>query len=305
MELDWVLQPEGWAESHSILVCALSTFRAEPDDLSTPEDPHGLIAPFARRNFYAAAASMLRSALSPFIAELSIPRKSVRIFSNSRIPEKPLLAAAGLAWIGSNGLAIAPVLGSRFVIAGAVLPIPSRQMPASAFTAAEDPCGSCALCVEACPAGAIVERGLVDPDRCLQGLASRAVPFAPKAREAWGSRLYGCQDCQSACPYNKAAGEESRVSRGEIGPSVPLRTILSLDIVGMRAFFKKTPMGMSWVSTQALLRNALIAAGNRRETSLAEAVSRHTDDAAPGVREAARWALERLTGRPFDVDASD
>jgi epoxyqueuosine reductase len=297
MELDWILHPEKWAPDRSILVCAMSCFRREPDDLSLPADPHALIAAFARRNHYAAAARTLSRLLAPLAARLGIPRSRIRIFSNSRIPEKPLLAAAGLASFGANGLAIAPGLGSRFIIAGAVLPSAiERSEVGGAPDGERDPCGSCAKCAASCPVGAIVERGLVDPDRCISGLASRESVLSPEAREAWGRRLYGCQECQRVCPHNAPACPESGVGEGDVGPSVSLARILSMDPPQVRSAFRETAMGMSWVSPIALIRNALIAAGNSGEPSLYKAVARHAESSEGILRDAARWALERLTG---------
>ncbi|HTP60202.1 MAG TPA: hypothetical protein VMM82_14860, partial [Spirochaetia bacterium] len=108
----------GTGPDSSILVCCLSCNRHEPDDLSTPDDPHGLIAPFARRNYYKTAVRMLRDLAVRLEEDYGIPRKSVRVFSNSPLPEKRLCLSAGLAWPGKNGLCIAPGLGSLFVIAG-------------------------------------------------------------------------------------------------------------------------------------------------------------------------------------------
>lgn len=231
--------------------------------------------------------------------ELGFPRRSARVFCNSRIPEKPLLAAAGLGGIGKNSLAIVPGLGSLFVIAGAVFPrplTPSRSGPAAAHPRA-DPCGSCTRCIDACPVGAITAAGIVDADTCLQGLAARDVELQPEVMEAWGARLYGCQTCQTVCPHNRALTEEGpgdEQGSGAIGPSVSLRKLLGMNPDEMAAFFRGTAMGLSWVSGEALLRNTLIAAGARRHAALAPLVRAHVESGSPGVRAAALWARERL-----------
>ena len=288
-----------WSETSSVLVCCLSCARHEPDDLSTPGDPHALIAPFARANYYRTAMGMLRTLACRLEEERGIPRASLRLFSNSRIPEKPLLVASGLAAYGRNGLAIVPGLGSLFVIGGAVIPLPSAELcPASDMPQTGDLCGSCTRCMSACPVGAIEEPGLVNPGRCLQGSAGSAVLLEPRIMEAWGARLYGCQECQAACPHNRALTEEAPRSAGELGPSVSIRRILSLDPAStLKELFRGTAMGMSWVSGDALLRNALIAAGNRRDASLRADVERFTARGEPVLRQTALWALERMSGR--------
>ena len=123
LEWGWILEPERWAPHAAVLVCCLPCAPGGPDDLSSPGDPHTLIAPFARTHYYRTAVRLLGDAARRIEGDLGLEHGAVRPFSNSRIPEKPLLAASGLAAYGRNGLAIAPGLGSHFVIAGAVIPV--------------------------------------------------------------------------------------------------------------------------------------------------------------------------------------
>jgi epoxyqueuosine reductase len=309
MEPDWVLRPDIWRDSSSILICALSCRRDEPDDLSTADDPHALIAPFARRGHYAAAAAMVGELVREVGQIAGFPPRRARIFVNSRIPEKQLLVASGLGWYGKNGLIIIPGLGSLFVIAGCVLPLPvelssraSRDPPAvapdSALTQAPQSdfplCGDCTRCIEACPAGAIVEPGIVDPDRCLQGLAEKPLLLDSGLMEKWGRRLYGCQDCQSTCPHNSALEASAPACPPEVGPSVSIRGLLAEGIAGVKGMFKGTPMGMGRISPVALVRNALIAAGNSGSPVLRDAIARYCDHTDGVLRETARWASRRL-----------
>ena len=177
----------------SVLVCCLSCHRSEIDDLSTADDPHGLIAPFARRNYYKTAVRMLRRLTARLDVELGIPRKSVRIFCNSRLPEKPLCVAAGLAWQGNNGLCITSGLGSLFVIAGAV--IPASLSGFADPTPSPTHCGSCRRCIEACPTRAIRSPGIVDRSLCLQGLAASADALPPTS---WKNGALDCTAARSA-----------------------------------------------------------------------------------------------------------
>jgi epoxyqueuosine reductase len=295
LEWSWVASPEEWREMASILVCCLSCHRREPDDLSTPGDPHGLIAPFARRNHYRTAARMMHTLLGRVEAELGIRRKSARIFCNSRIPEKPLCAAAGLAWLGNNGLCIAPGLGSLFIIAGAVIPRPLPDVP-DPVARLENACGACRKCVTACPTGAITSPGTVDPAKCLQGLAASPKVLSSEVMGKWGARLYGCQDCQAVCPHNRGLSEEGAGAEGEIGPSLSLRRFLSLDDASVERFFQGTAMGLTWISKEALRRNAIIAAGSRGSAVLRESVAPYVQSDSPALSAAARWALDRMSG---------
>jgi epoxyqueuosine reductase len=289
-----------WSRTHTIVVCALSCFRREPDDLSSPGDPHGLIAPFARRNYYTAAVRMLRQVAAAAGPAWGFGPRDARIFSNSRLPEKLLLEAAGLSRRGSHSLQIIPGLGSLFIIAGAMIPVPYGEAALAAAPGAAlltDPCGSCELCARACPAAAITPRGALDAGRCLQELAARDAPMDDAVKELWGARLYGCQACQDACPWNKDLTESSAVSLGDIGPSISLRDVIGRDEDGVRSLFRGTPMGLSWVSPKALLRNALVSAGNSGEPCLGQLARGHAAGASAGVRDAALWAVRRCESR--------
>jgi epoxyqueuosine reductase len=294
LEWDWVLRPSAWSSLATVLVCCLSCAPSGPDDLSTPGDPHALIAPFARAHHYRVAVRMLGDVARRIEGDLGLERGAVRPFSNSRIPEKPLLIASGLAAYGRNGLAIVPHLGSLFVIAGLVIPVPTDMLLESARVPAPSPCGSCTRCIDSCPVGAIVGEGRVDPLRCIQAMAGTPAELSPEVMARWGSRLYGCQDCQSVCPRNRgvAAGP---LSVGEPGPSISIRGLLGQDAVTIKRWFRGTAMGMSWISGEALLRNALVAAGNSGDRGLEVDVSRFLSAASPMLQHTARWALERLS----------
>ena len=293
IEWEWVTRPGRWSASSTILVCCLSCFRSEPDDGSSPGDPHGLIAPFARAHYYRQAVRMLDGVARRLEQETGIPRSAVRLFSNSRLPEKPLLAATGLAAFGRNGCLIVPGLGSLFVIAGAVLPS-STQLPRRAEPL-PDPCGPCRACQAACPVRAIEQPYVVRRDLCLQSLACTREGMDEPTMERWGVRFYGCQGCQAACPHNRGLSETARPATGEIGPSVRLRAFLSEGEESRARRLRGTALAMSWVPREALVRNALVAAGNRRDASARADVERWLQGSSPPfLRRAARWARERL-----------
>ena len=296
MEWRWITEPSSWSETSTILVCCLSCLRFEPDDPGGPGEPHALVAPFARAHFYRTAVSLLRTVALQLERESGIPASSIRLFSNSRIPEKPMLAASGMAAYGKNGCAIVPGLGSMFVIAGAVIPVPTRGADRPLPEPPRDPCGSCGICRKACPSGAIEEPFVVQHELCLQGKAGSAGAFDGETLAAWGARLYGCQECQAACPHNMGLSETAPASTGEIGPGVPLRAFLAENEAERKQRFRGTALGMSWVAADALLRNALVAAGHSGDVTLRALVEGHLADGTDYVRSAARWALEKLSG---------
>jgi epoxyqueuosine reductase len=281
----------------SYLLCALSCYRAEPEDLTRPGEPHGLIAPFARRNYYREAVARLKQVALAVRQETGLDKRQLRVFSNSRLPEKPLAAACGLGFYGKNSLLIAPDLGSVFVIAGLFLPLElpgPGDLPPPEWREPGRMCGLCTACADSCPVAALRQPGVLDRPRCLQETAGRASPFSEEARPAWGSRLYGCQTCQDCCPFNVALAAESGCRYGRLGPSLPLKEVLERSPEEVKAAFQGTQMGLSWVAGEAILRNALLAAGNRAESSLLPLVESYSTAEPPLLRYAARWALGRM-----------
>jgi epoxyqueuosine reductase len=287
---------DGWSRHQAILACCLSCAPGGPADLSVPGDPHALVAPFARAAYYRHAVRLLTDLSRELALTYGLPRRSFRVFANSRLPEKSLLAAAGLAAIGKNSLAIVPGLGSLFVAAGLVIPVPTARVLEAPAVRAGDPCGACDRCARACPGGALGSPGVVDTTLCLQAFAARSGTLPVALRDAWGKRLYGCQSCQDCCPHNARVAPAPVPETGRVGPSISIARLLGMDAAGRRSLFRGTAMGMNWIEDAALVRNALLAAGHAGDPAVRALVAGFTGNDEPGVRDAACWALERLAG---------
>ena len=280
------------------LLTALSCYREEADDLSEPGDPHALIAPFARRDYYGEAVGRMKTVVRALCRKHGLRKQQLRIFSNSRLPEKALAVLSGLGCYGKNTLILIPGLGSLFVIAGLFVPAAVAGRATLQKPSADSRfrlCGTCRACQDACPVAALEEAGRLEDSRCLQALCTELRPFSESARRAWAYRFYGCQSCQDVCPHNSGLDVQTDTRRGELGPSLSLRHLLSLSSEHLRESLRSSALARSWIPPRTLLRNALLAAGNRRDPALLDAVAARCSDPDPLVAQAAEWARRRLS----------
>jgi epoxyqueuosine reductase len=204
--------------------------------------------------------------------------------------EKPLAAAAGLGWQGKHTNLVSRThgswlfLGSLFTTADLLRDEPER-----------DHCGSCRACLDACPTDAFPAPYKLDARRCISYLTiEHKGAIAPDMREKIGNRIYGCDDCLAACPWNKfaaAASEMKLVARDEL-KAPAIADLLALDDPAFRSHFSGSPVKR--IGRDRFVRNTLIAAGNSRDRGLIASCIRLADDAAPIVRGMAAWALSQL-----------
>jgi epoxyqueuosine reductase len=261
----------------SLLIAALvyGNQGAAAPDAEDPGPGMGRIAPFARRNYYREAVVRLQGLARDLRARLGGRRMDYRILCNSPVPEKPLALAAGLGVLGRNGLVITGEAGSLFVIAALTLPFAlAGDAQGDAGESPPPPpgffprCAGCDRerppCAAACPTGAVRGDGSLDLPRCIQWYASgkgEAVP--PGVAEKWGPRLYGCTCCQDACIHNQRPIPGVETSRGALPATLDLEELLARGDEEIRARFKGTAMGLSWLGPAAIRRNARQALGKR------------------------------------------
>ncbi len=210
------------------------------------------------------------------------------------VMEKPLARNAGLGWIGKHTNLINERAGSLFMLGELYTDLP---LPADA--PAKDRCGTCTACIPACPTGAITAPYELDARRCISYLTIEHHGAVPEElRSAIGNRIFGCDDCQLVCPWNKfaqvAAEPDFRVRHRLDGP----------DLVGLFAwseaeYLEKTEgSALRRLGFRRWLRNIAIALGNApRSRGAATALAARADDSDPAVREHVAWALARQAAR--------
>jgi epoxyqueuosine reductase len=252
------------------------------------------VARYARGRDY---HTVLKRKLKTLVARLRERDQGVRTLASvdvGPVMEKAWAERAGIGWIGKNGCLITTDLGS-FVLLATVLVdqdlAPDERHP--------ERCGECAACMPACPTGAIPAPGLVDARLCIsfQTIERRgAVPEGVAERVGrWG---FGCDDCQTACPWNRGAGSESDPDLLPVRhPSLDLLPLLRLTPDEYRAQFYGTAIARA--GHAGLVRNAALASPAARDDARIEPeLRRLVDSELPGVAEAAGWALGRIAERP-------
>ncbi len=214
-----------------------------------------------------------------------------RVYVDSApVLEKPLAEKAGLGWIGKHSNLINRQAGSWFFLGEIYtdLPLPIDQ-PAS------NHCGSCRACLDICPTQAIVEPYVVDARRCISYLTiEQQGPIPESLRSSIGNRIYGCDDCQQVCPWNRFAklGREQDFAPRNGLDSAMLTELFEWDETN---FLKRTEgSAIRRIGHQSWLRNIAVALGNAPPSENIEAALKVREhDPAELVREHVRWALAR------------
>ncbi|MDR3356953.1 MAG: hypothetical protein LBO04_07195 [Spirochaetaceae bacterium] len=237
-----------------------------------PEAVPVLIALFARFNYYREAVKRMKRLSALVRSRYGGQKSDYRVLCNSPVSEKPLALACGLGAEGRNSLVINRESGSLFVIAAMTLPRPLSPDPPLAppggAAYGEAPprfplCEGCGphgmpACVAACPTGAVLGNGRIDLERCIQWYASGHGPpeIPAPVLAVWGRRLYGCDSCQDACVHNRRAIRGVETDEGPLPSFLDARALLKFSDAEIKALFKGTAMGLSWLSPRTIRRNA-------------------------------------------------
>jgi epoxyqueuosine reductase len=215
----------------------------------------------------------------------------VKVFVDTApVMEKPLAMRAGLGWQGKHTNLVSRAHGSWLFLGEIYTSLELPQSPPRAGS-----CGSCTACLDACPTAAFPEPYKLDARRCISYLTiEHAGPIPHEFRAAMGNRIYGCDDCLAACPWNRFAtiAREAKLQARDDLRAPSLAALAKLDDAGFRALFSGSPIKR--IGRDRFVRNVLIAVGNSADPALAETARSLRADPNPVVAEAADWALSRL-----------
>ncbi len=262
------------------------------DEVAATQDPQrAVVSVYARgRDYHKVLRGRLQCLAERLAAEVG--PIGARVFTDSApVLEVELAARSGLGWRGKHTLALHREAGSMFFLGEIYVDLPLPVSPP-----VEAHCGSCAACISACPTAAIVAPYRLDARRCISYLTiEHAGPIDPALRPLIGNRIYGCDDCQVACPWNKFA-QRSPVPDFDVRNDLDQATLVQLWAWDEAEFLRRTEgSAIRRIGWQRWRRNLAIGLGNAHraggDPAIADALQAARDGADPLVREHIDWAL--------------
>ena len=285
------------AGARSAVVLAVSYGSDAKTASKYSEAQAGEIARYARHDDYHDVMAGPLKELTQFIDELGgAGTRSLWYVDTGPILERDLAQRAGLGFVGKHTNLIGRKLGNWFFLAEIL-----TTLELAPDGPEKNRCGTCARCITACPTEAIIAPFQLDARRCISYLTIELKGSIPvELRAAIGNRIYGCDDCLAACPWNKFAIEGRMMkqhARADLA-APDLLQLLSLDDAGFKQHFAGTPMLRT--KRRGILRNVCVALGNVGDATALPSLEKAGQDQEPLIAEHARWAVEQIKKRKPD-----
>jgi epoxyqueuosine reductase len=277
-----------WPEARSVIMLAeVYTPETDPRDVLDHPD-RAAISVYAQGKDYHDLVKRRLKRLGRWLIEAE-PCEIKVFVDTAPVMEKPLAQAAGLGWQGKHTNLLSRDLGNWFFL-GAIfttLDLPKDDKEISH-------CGTCTACLTVCPTNAFPAPYQLDARRCISYLTiEHKGPVDPELRPLLGNRIYGCDDCLAACPWNKFAQSARDIGyQPRVGAPL-LAELATLDDTAFRARFAGSPIKR--IGRDRFIRNVLYAIGNSAIPDLRPIAARLTQDPDETVADAARWALAQLS----------
>jgi epoxyqueuosine reductase len=261
---------------------------------SRPGDPRGRVARYAWGVDYHDLFKDRLKALHSYVQErLGRPVEARTLVDTARIVDRAVARRAGMGWYGKNTNLLNRHYGSWLLLGELLLDV---ELPPDQPVRTH--CGSCALCMPACPTGALIAPGVLDNNRCISYLTIELRgPIPRELRPLVGDWVFGCDICQEVCPVNRKAtpGNHPELSpQAGIGPSPSLVELLDMSEEEFRERFRHSPVKRAkWAGIR---RNAAVALGNICDPATVPPLIRALNGEPALVRGHAAWALGRIGG---------
>ena len=288
-------------ECKSILVLATPYNRPAPLRLPPNSENLGGVARSAEggiasyalgEDYHLVLPPRLQSLVQFIEAQVGHPVPNRYYTDTGPLLERDLAQRAGLGWIGKNTCLIHLQKGSYFLLAEILLGL--ELEPDAPI--ATDHCGTCTRCIDACPTDAILPNRSLDARRCISYLTIENKGDIPEdLRPLMDNWTFGCDICQTVCPWNKFSAPEGDASfQPSAGAAATdLIATLALTPQSFNRQFKRSPIQRA--KRLGLLRNAAVALGNLGDERALPALEKAVNDSEPLVREHAKWAIEQIT----------
>jgi epoxyqueuosine reductase len=277
------------------VICLATSYHSSNQPPTVSRQLSGEVARYARYPDYHDILADKLKALTKFVDELGgATTRSLWYVDTGPILERDLAQRAGIGFVGKHTNLISRTLGNWIFLAEIL-----TTLELEPDAPEKNRCGTCSRCITACPTQAITAPFQLDARLCISYLTIELKGSIPvELRPLIGNRIYGCDDCLAACPWNKFAREGSLMkphARRDL-TTPDLIELLQLDNASFKAKFAGTPMLRT--KRRGILRNVCVALGNVGDKNALPALQKASEDSEPLIAEHARWAVERITARP-------
>jgi len=258
-----------------------------------PSTGLGLIARYARFADYHNVLGKRLETLTQYIDGRGAGTQSLWHADTGPVLERDFAQRAGIGFIGKHANVISRRFGNWILLAEIITTL--ELEPDAPET---NRCGRCSCCIAACPTGALTAPFQLDARLCISYLTIELKGAIPvELRPLIGNRIFGCDDCLAACPWNRFA-REGKLMKEHARPDLAaadLVELLQLDEAGFKSRFAGTPILRT--KRRGLLRNVCVALGNTGDRSVLPALQKATGDAEPLIAGHAQWAVEQIQSR--------
>ncbi|MEO8798771.1 MAG: tRNA epoxyqueuosine(34) reductase QueG [Polyangiaceae bacterium] len=289
------LSNDGILTGAKSVVCLARRYRRAAEAEAQDPPLAKSIARYARGLDYHNVVRRKLRKLAAFVRTLGEGVEARPMCDDAPVLERAWAARSGIGFVGKNGLIIVPGQGS-FVLLGEVATtlalVPDEPM--------NERCGSCTRCLDACPTSAFPAPFVLDPRSCISYFTIEKRGDIPEeAREGIGEHLFGCDDCQTVCPFNASGRPLDEASTVAFEPLERWQTTTLVDLLEpAKAEAAVVHSPVKRAMPEGVARNAAIVLGNRRDLTAKAALPALEEAAAshpsPVVRHAAAWAASRL-----------
>jgi epoxyqueuosine reductase len=273
------------AEAKSIIALAVS--------YKTENQKSGSVARYARFDDYHDILGERLKLLTGFVNQFGDETRSLWYVDTGPLLERDLAQRAGIGFVGKHTNLISRKLGNWIFLSEII-----TTLELEPDAPEKNHCGKCSRCISACPTNAITAPFQLDARKCISYLTIELKGSIPiEFRKAIGDRIYGCDDCLAACPWNKFARDGNLMkphARKDL-EQPDLIELLSLDEKNFKSRFAGSPILRT--KRRGLLRNVCVALGNTGDESALPALEKSSLDSEPLIAEHARWAISEIASR--------